>query len=565
MKNNKGFVLVAALMVMLVLSILGPAFLTLSLTETQIAFNDRNATRALYVAEMGVERARRDLKYDADFDRDGITNQYFASPTPVAGGAPADCSGTIIWQNLPPQQRCYDFGMPIPPSTFQTLYTNANVDTFGDGSAYTVQLGQKDSNRLTIRSEGTGPQGSTKVVDVRVEVRDLSVWGNAAFLGGTGTGARINGNVVIAGSVHILGEGLGSTGVAADFGGSAGIFNWYNGLNNAMFAGRIPNTNPSTLDAEIRVKEGRITMNSGSARVGTTLGDLDIDGNPLPLGIKLRVDGSYANYGYGGTYADTYVYADNGTSYRYDVPPDQPILFPSLTGPSPDPCCTTYEEYLDTHSWDPLAAISALGLANSPVSGTDLTLYQNTDSFDVSWTDPFGFTHRLAWNKLTNILIVEGIIRIPGTITLGGTTGPTKIETIHYTTGLIGGTLYAKEAGGDWDENGTSGSHQISITINCDLIPVGVFPTGDRLGLIAKDRIYMTRSQKHVAAAVYAENQIKIDKQYQVVGAVVSKFLDMGSQVPRLYQMPNLVKNLPPGMPGGDIFNFVKILSWREL
>ena len=94
MRNNTGFVLIAALMVMLVLSILGPAFLTLSLTEIQIAFNDRNATRALYVAEMGVERARRDLKYDANFDRNGITDQYFASPTPVAGGTPALAAST---------------------------------------------------------------------------------------------------------------------------------------------------------------------------------------------------------------------------------------------------------------------------------------------------------------------------------------------------------------------------------------------------------------------------------------------------------------------------------------
>jgi len=68
-----------------------------------------------------------------------------------------------------------------------------------------------------------------------------------------------------------------------------------------------------------------------------------------------------------------------------------------------------------------------------------------------------------------------------------------------------------------------------------------------------------------MAAAVFAENQVQITKQYHVVGAVVSRFLDMGSQVPHLYQMPNLVKYLPPGMPGGEIFNFVKILSWREL
>jgi hypothetical protein len=162
-------------------------------------------------------------------------------------------------------------------------------------------------------------------------------------------------------------------------------------------------------------------------------------------------------------------------------------------------------------------------------------------------------------------LTVEGIIRIPGSITLGGTSGLTKIETIDYTTGLVGGTLYAKKAGADWSESGTSGSHQMSITVNSSVIPLGVFPTGDRLGLIGKDRIYMTRASKRVAAAVYAENQVTIDKQYHVVGAVVSRYLDMGSQVPHLYQMPNLAKNLPPGMPGGNTFNYVKILSWREL
>ena len=62
----------------------------------------------------------------------------------------------------------------------------------------------------------------------------------------------------------------------------------------------------------------------------------------------------------------------------------------------------------------------------------------------------------------------------------------------------------------DWDSSDTSGSHQVSITINSDLLPVGVFPTGDRLGLIAKDRLEMKRSQNKVAAAVFAENRVDI-------------------------------------------------------
>lgn len=566
MRNSNGIVLIVALLVMTVLSILGAVFLTISQTEGQIAFYDRYATRALYVAEMGAERVRRDLKYDASFDRDGMSNQYVASPTPLMGGQPADCSATIPWQGSPPQQRCYDLGgaiplepNPVPPYPaddvfFLPLYDNMNVDTYADGSTYTVKVGLRNSNKLTIRAQGTGPLGSQKVVDVRVEVRDLSVWGNAAFAGGGGSGARINGNVVIAGSLHILGNGLGPTGIAADFGGTAGLFNWYNGLS-PIFTGKIPAINPPTLDAEVRVKEGQIRMNSGSARMGNGPADTDLDGNPIPAGVKRRVDGVYTEYDFAGSYADTYVYSDNGTHNRYDLPPDQPISFPSLTDPHPG--FGTYEAYLDANSWDP---VTAGVLPPSAISGTNVQLYANTASFDV--TDG---TNRLAWDSVSQTLTVQGIIRVPGSLTLGGTTGPTQIGSINYVTGPSGGTLYSKLAGADWSESGNGGAHQVSITVNSDLLPVGIYPTVETLGLLAKDRLVMERSQNKVAAAVFAENEVQILKQYQVVGAVVSRFLNMGSQVPRLYQMPNLIKHLPPGMPGGEAFNFVKILSWREL
>ncbi len=160
---------------------------------------------------------------------------------------------------------------------------------------------------------------------------------------------------------------------------------------------------------------------------------------------------------------------------------------------------------------------------------------------------------------------MQGIVRIPKEVILGGTTGGTKIETINYTTVGVGGTLYAKEKGDDWSDDSTAGDHKVSITVNSSLLPLGIYPTVDTLGLLAKDRIVMARASKRVAAAVFAENQVSITKQYQVVGAVVTRFFDLGVQVPRVYQMPNLVKYLPPGLPGGQAFNFVKILSWREI
>lgn len=571
--RQHGFVLIVALLVLLVLSILGLAFMTISQTESQIAFYDRYATRALYVAEMGVERARRDLKYDATFDRDGMTNQYLASPTSVVNGEPADCLAAITWQGDPPQQRCYDLGGSIPdePSSvpsypdddafFVPLYSNVNVDTYGDGAAYSVKLGLRNSNKLTIRAEGTGPLGTTKAVDVRVAVRNLSVWGNAAFAGGGGSGMRINGNVVIAGSVHILGEGLGPTGTAADFGGGAGIFNWYNGLD-PIFTGKLPSINPATLDAEVRVKEGRILMNSGDARAGNAATDTDVNGLPILADVKRRLDGVYTESGFAGSHGETHVYSDNGPQAKYDIPPDQPIAFPSLTQSCPPPGGVgEYEAILDANSWDP---VTAGVLPGSAVSGNNLQIYANTASFDK--TDPDNPNNRLAWDNVLQTLTVEGIIRIPGSLTLGGATGPTKIEEIRYMTGTVGGTLYAKQAGAAWCETGTSGAHEVSITVNSSLLPLlGVYPTEHTLGLIAKDRLVMDRSSKQVAAAVFAENQVRITKQYQVVGAVVSRYFDMGSQVPRLYQMPDLIKHLPPGMPGGDTLNFVKILSWREL
>lgn len=57
-RSEKGAALVIALLIMGVLLLLGTAFLTISSTETQIAFNQRDSVQALYNAEAGIERAK---------------------------------------------------------------------------------------------------------------------------------------------------------------------------------------------------------------------------------------------------------------------------------------------------------------------------------------------------------------------------------------------------------------------------------------------------------------------------------------------------------------------------
>ncbi len=58
-KNNKGIALIIALIVMMVLFLLGTAYLTAILSEAGIARNQENSEKAFFIAEAGIERALR--------------------------------------------------------------------------------------------------------------------------------------------------------------------------------------------------------------------------------------------------------------------------------------------------------------------------------------------------------------------------------------------------------------------------------------------------------------------------------------------------------------------------
>ncbi|MGH7425183.1 MAG: pilus assembly PilX family protein, partial [Candidatus Methylomirabilales bacterium] len=61
-KEQRGIVLIIAMLVMAILSILGLAFLMTAQTEDAIAANYRNHTVAFYAAEAGVESGVASLK-----------------------------------------------------------------------------------------------------------------------------------------------------------------------------------------------------------------------------------------------------------------------------------------------------------------------------------------------------------------------------------------------------------------------------------------------------------------------------------------------------------------------
>ena len=64
--------------------------------------------------------------------------------------------------------------------------------------------------------------------------------------------------------------------------------------------------------------------------------------------------------------------------------------------------------------------------------------------------------------------------------------------------------------------------------------------------------------------AFYAETQITSEKQTDVAGSFISNIIDMGQEVPKIFQIPTLNDYLPPGMPGDDIW-VIRTIVWQEL
>ncbi len=81
LREDRGIVLVLSLMLLMVLSILGSAFLLLSGTEVTISRNSQVVTQAFYAAEAGIETALNNLPGTAAIFQTTLgTNVSFETP-----------------------------------------------------------------------------------------------------------------------------------------------------------------------------------------------------------------------------------------------------------------------------------------------------------------------------------------------------------------------------------------------------------------------------------------------------------------------------------------------------
>jgi len=394
---------------------------------------------------------------------------------------------------------------------------------------------------------------------------DVNVWRNAIFAGSGQAGGLVNGNVSIHGSVHLLGTGLleGDDAIAAlDMSGTSLIHNNYTGLA-ADLRSRIPDLprrdfngeNIETLNASLRVRNGLVEL-SGTSEVG----QVDVAGNPT----KETMDGTYVNDGWGGnsTIDDgdrgdpTSVYSDNGWDELYDLGSRVPMPLLSHDWRDPGTGDTRVDETLGrnyTHAEYFHSALTGTPYPGNLTINAGANFYYNaTRPTDANPVNRQPSDDYIYFNSSTNVLEVNGQIEINGDLQI--TRGAGSDKTIHY----IGRAA--------WLVNGSVLLNTDLLTANPNGTTVLSYPVNSCLGVMAAGNMTIgTLSQLTLMGAYYAQGRISCSKQKTILGTCVSKYFDMGMNVPDIYQVPSLAENLPLGMIGAYPILMVEQVSWREI
>jgi hypothetical protein len=425
---------------------------------------------------------------------------------------------------------------------------------------------------------------------------DVNVWRNAIFAGAGASGGAIQGNCSIHGSVHILGDHIiegGDAILVIDMYGASLIHNNYERGPGQSVTQRFLDSVPplpkvmfngeevDTLNANLRVKKGVVSINSAAE-----IGEVDVAGNP----IKETMDGTFVSDGWTGSRVTddgdrgdpTVVYSDNGWDELYDL--SDRVQFPYLTDdwrwpkkvdcyeigqewqgqpgatePSPDGDNYQHGEFFSTLS-DGVPYSGTVTIQQSgPNVYVNLTRPADTDPSHRVKDDPANCVKGddyLYYNGTTNVLEMNGQVEIDGGLVFKGAPGNHTGNGVYYTGR---GAILVH---GD-------------VTLDGDLLPCNngnpadytrSFPERNCLGLMATGDMYVGAkvSQMEIMGAFYAQGKVVSAKQTRVMGTFVGRYFDMGSQVPDIYQVPDLADNLPLGMIGNFPLLVMEQVAWRE-
>lgn len=174
--EERGIALVIALLVMVLLSILGVTFLSMSATEIAIASNEVAASRAFFLTEAGTALAKRTLRSSANWNIQLAAAQPFPCPALVPaslgtcsyriendtadpGGPTTDTNNLVIikatGQSLTAAREVHLAftrldGIPAPPASLLSVGVSSNISF--SGNAFSI-----DGNNWIPPSDGGAP------------------------------------------------------------------------------------------------------------------------------------------------------------------------------------------------------------------------------------------------------------------------------------------------------------------------------------------------------------------------------------------------------------------------
>lgn len=155
--NESGSVIVAAIMILVLLTIFGLSAINTSTTETSLATNTLLYERSFYTAEAGLEHVKAVLKVELENNID--------KPNPGRFDFALDGSGPVSNKATDCN---FDGGVELLNEQLEGVTYTVTVWNNYDGAGGACQPEVDNDGRLMIRAQAAGPRGAVSTIETLV-------------------------------------------------------------------------------------------------------------------------------------------------------------------------------------------------------------------------------------------------------------------------------------------------------------------------------------------------------------------------------------------------------------
>lgn len=244
--NKRGIVLIICYMVIVILSILGAAFLVRSVSERNVASGYYSSTQALWVAEAGIQQALWELKYNSCADCSNCSGNRCISGTLTSAGDydVTITATTITSQGSVPSRNAAN---PVTRTVQATISSSPpfNYAVFARNKIILLNNAMTDSYNSSLGLYGGSNISANGNVGTNSgAANDVSLGNNATVNGNASTGpggtVQLSNNAEVTGSItHANNTTIPSVTIPSSLSSlpNAGAINISNGGSQAIPSG----------------------------------------------------------------------------------------------------------------------------------------------------------------------------------------------------------------------------------------------------------------------------------------------------------------------------------------